>query len=140
MGMKRGVDFKKTEYYDVDKVKRILNSKISGNLRSDDTISQLYQSKDLQKILDMGHDDGVYGGIELVDKILKIYRNYDYKTEVLAASIRSSRQVRELAEMGVHVATIPFNVLKDMIQHYKTEEGVKSFTADIVPAYEKVFE
>ncbi len=140
MGMKRGVHFKKADFYDVAKVKRILENKILRNIKADDSIPQLYQSKDLQKILDMGHDDGVYGGLELVDKILKIYRNYDYKTEVLAASIRSSRQVRELAEMGVHVATIPFNVLKDMIRHYKTEEGVKSFTADIVPSYEKVFE
>ena len=140
MGMKRGIDFKKTDYYNVDQVKRILKSKILRNFKTDDSIPKLYQSKTLKKILDMGHDDGVYGGMELVDKILKIYRNYDYKTEVLAASIRSSRQVRELGEMGVHVATIPFNVLKDMIQHYKTEEGVKSFTADIVPAYEKVFE
>ena len=140
MGMKRGVDFQKADYYTVELVKRILDKKLFQNLRAEASISELYRSQDLKTLLAAGHDDCVYGGIELVEKILTIYRHYDYKTEVLAASIRTSRQVRELAEMGVHVATIPFNVLKDMIQHYKTEEGVKSFTADIVPAYEKVFE
>jgi len=139
LGMKRGMDFQKGDYFNADQLKRILKRKIMGSLREESSISQLYLSKDLKKILEIGHDNGVYSGIELVKKILKIYRNYGYKTEVLAASIRTSRQVRELAEMGVDVATIPFNVLKEMIKHYKTEEGVRSFTADIVPAYEQVF-
>jgi transaldolase len=75
-----------------------------------------------------------------VKRILQIYKIYDYNVQVIAASIRNTRQIRELAELGVDIATIPFSILKDMIQHYKTVEGVKNFTADIVPAYEKLFE
>jgi transaldolase len=59
---------------------------------------------------------------------------------VIGASIRNIQQVRELAEIGTHIATIPFSIVQAMIQHPKTREGILSFTADIVPAYEQLFE
>jgi len=74
-----------------------------------------------------------------VARILRIFRAYGFKTEVIAASIRNSRQVREVAELGVHIATVPFNVLKDMIKHYKTAEGIRRFMDDIVPQYRELF-
>jgi transaldolase len=136
LGLKIGIDFQKRDYYDIEKIRKIVDTKFT-HLVKQDSILQLYQSTELN---DIGQDNGVYSGVDLVKRILKIYQNYGYKTEVIAASIRNGRQVMELAELGVHIATIPFNVLKEMIHHYKTVEGMKNFTADIVPAYEKVFE
>ena len=70
---------------------------------------------------------------------MEIYRIYHLKTEVIAASIRNARQVREVAQTGVHIATIPFSVLEEMIKHEKTAEGVRKFTEDIVPEYQDLF-
>lgn len=85
-------------------------------------------------------DGGIYDGIELVESILKMYRAYGMKTEVIAASVRNARQVRRVAEMGVHIATIPFAVIKEMASHYKTGEGMRKFTEDIVDEYRRLFE
>ena len=57
------------------------------------------------------------------------------KTEVLAASIRNVQQFREAAEVGAHIATVPLKVIKELLVHKKTEEGMKKFTKDIVPEY-----
>ena len=53
----------------------------------------------------------------------------------MAASLRNPRQVREAALAGADIATLPFSVVKDMLKHYKTYEGMDKFTADIVPEY-----
>ena len=140
LGLKRSVDYQKGDYYNDAHVQRIVAKQIVRRSSGENSVSQLYQSKDMRGLLAEGHDNGVNSGLDLVKRILQIYRRYDYSVQVIAASIRNTRQVRELAEMGVHIATIPFPVLKYMIQHYKTMEGLKSFTADIVPAYEKLFE
>jgi transaldolase len=60
------------------------------------------------------------------------------KSQVLAASLRSPRQVRESALVGADIATVPFNVIKDMLKHQKTYEGMAKFTKDIIPEYEKL--
>ena len=73
------------------------------------------------------------------DKLECFIRDDGYKTEVIAASIRNSQQAREVAELGTHIATLPFNVISEMIGHFKTVEGMKSFTADIVPQYRDIF-
>ena len=44
-----------------------------------------------------------------------------------------------MAEVGVDIVTMPLYVLKQMIQHYKTLEGIKAFTADVVPSYAELF-
>jgi len=85
-------------------------------------------------------DEGIYSGVELTESIIKIYRAYDFKTEIIAASVRNARQVREVAELGVDIATIPFNVIKKMMVHYKTMEGMLKFTADVVPEYRALFD
>jgi len=69
-----------------------------------------------------------------------IYCAYDFDTEVIAASVRNARQVREVAELGVDIATIPFSVIKEMMSHYKTAEGMRKFTADVVPEYRALFD
>lgn len=84
-------------------------------------------------------DCGIYDGIELVESILKIYKAYNFKTKVIAASIRNAYQVRKVAEIGVDIATIPFHVIKEMISHYKTMEGMKRFVEDVVEEYKAIF-
>ena len=83
-------------------------------------------------------DNGIVSGVDLVAKCVEVFDKYDIKTEVLAASIRNSRQVRECALAGAHIATLPFSVIKDMMMHYKTTEGMIGFTKDIVPEYASI--
>lgn len=84
-------------------------------------------------------DNGIYDGTELVESILKIKEAYGFSTEIIAASIRTPYQVRKVAELGVDIATIPFAVLKKMIDHPKTREGMKKFSEDVVPEYAEIF-
>lgn len=69
-------------------------------------------------------------GIDLIKQILLIYRNYGYKTQVLAASIRHVAHVLKCAEAGADVATIPLNVIRDMLKHPLTDSGLAKFLAD----------
>ena len=49
--------------------------------------------------------------------------------------MRNARQVREAALVGAHIATCPYNVIEELLIHFKSQEGMKKFTADIVPEY-----
>jgi transaldolase len=140
LGMQRGVDFQKSDYLDTGQVKQILAQDVRERLGRKTHPPRLHQLQTLRDVLEAGQDNGVYSGVDLVRRILTIFRNYGYQAEVIAASIRNARQVREVAELGVHIATLPLTVLTEMIQHAKTVEGIKSFTADIVPVYEELFE
>lgn len=80
-------------------------------------------------------DNGIVSGIGLVEQCVQILENYGWDTEVLAASLRNPRQVRESALVGAHIATLPFDVIGDMLKHHKTYEGMEQFTADIVNEY-----
>jgi len=80
-------------------------------------------------------DNGIVSGIDLVEQCVQVIEHYNFETEVLAASLRNPRQVREAALVGAHIATLPFGVIQDMLKHHKTFEGMKNFTADIVPEY-----
>lgn len=84
------------------------------------------------KILD---DNGIVSGIDLVAQIVDIFNIYNLDTEVISASIRNSRQVRESALAGAHIATLPYGVIMQLLVHYKTQEGMKKFTDDIVAEY-----
>jgi transaldolase len=75
-------------------------------------------------------DDIGLHGCDLVGDIMQIFMNYDFDTEVIAASIRGPAHVIEVAEMGCDIATIPYNVLKMMVSHPKTDEGIQKFIAD----------
>jgi transaldolase len=83
-------------------------------------------------------DAGIVSGIDLVRVIKKIFTIYGIKTEVLAASIRNARQVREAALAGADIATLPPGVISDLLIHYKTQEGIKSFSQDTIPEYAKL--
>jgi transaldolase len=81
-------------------------------------------------------DKGIVSGVDLVEQCVEIVSIYGFEAEVLAASLRNPRQVRESALVGAHIATLPFSVIQDMLKHHKTYEGMALFTADIVPEYE----
>jgi transaldolase len=89
-----------------------------------------------------GRDDaGIVSGVDLVARCVDIMEVHGFEgCKVLAASLRNPRQVRECALAGAHVATMPFDVLRGMISHKKTVEGMKLFTADVVPDYAKLFD
>ena len=75
-------------------------------------------------------DDIGQSGLGLLAEIVEIYDNYDWKTEVLAASIRSPVHVIEAARIGADVATMPFKVLEQLIRHPLTDKGLEQFLAD----------
>ena len=83
-------------------------------------------------------DNGIISGIDLVEQCVQIVEQYRLKAEVLAASLRNPRQVREAALAGAHIATLPFTVLENMLKHHKTYEGMALFTADVVPEYSQL--
>jgi transaldolase len=66
----------------------------------------------------------------LLQDIIDIYRNYSWKTEVLAASMRSPIHVIEAARMGADIATIPFKVIDQLFNHPLTDKGQAQFLAD----------
>jgi transaldolase len=76
-------------------------------------------------------DDIGIDGMELIEEIRAIYDNYPaLKTEILAASIRSSNHVKQAAMAGADVATVPAAVLKGLIKHPLTDKGLETFLAD----------
>ena len=77
-------------------------------------------------------DIGEYG-TDLISNIVQIYSNYDFDTEIIAASIRHPVHVLDVSLAGCDIATIPYDVLKKMVSHPKTDEGIQKFIAD----YEK---
>lgn len=77
-------------------------------------------------------DIGEYG-TDIISNIVQIYSNYDFDTEIIAASIRHPVHVLDVSLAGCDIATIPYDVLKKMVSHPKTDEGIQKFIAD----YEK---
>jgi transaldolase len=75
-------------------------------------------------------DDISSNGMELIRQILTIYRNYDYKTLVLVASVRHPQHVVEAAIAGGHICTMPFTIFQQMVKHPLTDNGLKKFLAD----------
>ena len=75
-------------------------------------------------------DDISTDGLELIDQIVDIYLNYDFETEVLAASIRHTMHLIKCAEMGAHVATCPLKVITGLLNHPLTDSGLEKFLSD----------
>ena len=75
-------------------------------------------------------DDISIDGMELIQQIVTIYQNYDYRTEVLAASIRHPLHVLQAAMIGADVATIPFKIINQMFKHPLTDRGLEQFLDD----------
>jgi transaldolase len=69
-------------------------------------------------------------GMELIRQIVTIYKNYDYKTLILVASVRHPQHVVEAALAGGHICTMPFAIFQQMLKHPLTDMGLKKFLAD----------
>ncbi|MBI4975512.1 fructose-6-phosphate aldolase [Candidatus Peregrinibacteria bacterium] len=75
-------------------------------------------------------DDISQDGMELIKDIIQIFRNYNFKTKVLVASIRHPRHVVEAAKLGADISTMPAEVLEKLIHHPLTDIGIKKFADD----------
>ena len=75
-------------------------------------------------------DDVGQSGLAVLAEIIGIYRNYGWRTEVLASSIRHPIHVVEAARMGADVATMPLKVLDQLFQHPLTDKGLEKFLSD----------
>ncbi|MBL8125681.1 MAG: fructose-6-phosphate aldolase [Pyrinomonadaceae bacterium] len=75
-------------------------------------------------------DDISTNGMQLIMDIVQIYDNYDFDTQVLAASIRHPMHIVDCALARADVATIPFKVIKQLVQHPLTDKGLEAFLAD----------
>jgi transaldolase len=84
-----------------------------------------YLSPFAGRLDDIGQD-----GMLIVEQLVNILGNYDYPAQVLAASVRSPMHLLRAAEAGAHVATLPYNVIKQILQHPLTDSGLEKFLAD----------
>ncbi len=80
-------------------------------------------------------DDIAEDGMDLIRRIRAIYDNYGYETKLLAASIRHPKHMVDCALAGADVATVPFSVIKQMLNHPLTDIGLEKFVGD----YKKAF-
>lgn len=84
-----------------------------------------FASPFLGRLDDIGND-----GLRILDEIVDIYKRYDIQTQVIAASLRHPQHVIGAAMAGAHIATIPYEVFKQMVRHPLTDIGIERFLAD----------
>ncbi|HUV53440.1 MAG TPA: fructose-6-phosphate aldolase [Dehalococcoidia bacterium] len=84
-----------------------------------------YISSFVGRLDDIGHD-----GMQLVAEIVEVFEHYKLPTKVIAASIRHPLHVTAAAKAGAHIATIPYNVLMQMVKHPLTDIGITRFAED----------
>jgi transaldolase len=77
-------------------------------------------------------------GFELLCDIATIYRNFGFRTEILAASIRGPQHLIQAAKAGAHVATMPFQLIQSLFQHPLTDRGLEQFLNDYSRAFDLV--
>jgi transaldolase len=75
-------------------------------------------------------DDIGDSGIRLIQEIVEVYSNYAFETQILAASIRNSEHVKQVALAGADVATMPPEVFATLFQHHLTDKGLAKFMED----------
>ncbi len=84
-----------------------------------------YISPFVGRLDDIGHD-----GMQLIRDICVMYQNYDFETQVLAASLRHPMHVFQSAMAGAHVGTLPYSVFKQLFHHPLTDSGLAKFMSD----------
>lgn len=92
-----------------------------------------YISPFIGRVDDIGID-----GMELISEIRTIYDNYDFETQILAASIRTVNHVKQAALIGADVATVPPATLKALVKHPLTDKGLETFLADWAKTGQKI--
>ena len=75
-------------------------------------------------------DDIGFDGMELIEQIVDIYDNYDFDTEILAASVRNPLHLIKCAEVGADVVTCPLSAILGLLNHPLTDKGLAQFLAD----------
>ena len=80
-------------------------------------------------------DDIGATGMDLIRQIVAIFENYDYETQVLAASLRGPLHVVDAALAGAHIGTLPFKVLDSLFNHPLTDKGLEQFLKDYTKAF-----
>lgn len=75
-------------------------------------------------------DDVSHQGMELVEQIAMIYKNYSYETQIIVASVRNPLHVLTAAVIGAHIATIPYAVIAQLAKHPLTDVGIEKFLSD----------
>lgn len=76
------------------------------------------------------HDDIGFDGMQIISDIRMIYDNYDFETQILVASVRHPVHVLEAAKIGADVMTAPPSVIRALVKHPLTDNGLKAFLAD----------
>ena len=84
-----------------------------------------YVSPFVGRLDDIGHY-----GMQLVEEILDIYDNYGFETQVIVASVRSPRHVKESALLGADICTVPYAIFEKLYFHSLTDKGLKQFLDD----------
>jgi transaldolase len=84
-----------------------------------------YVSPFIGRLDDAGHD-----GMTIISEIVQIFKNYQFNTEVLVASVRHPLHVTEAGKIGAHVVTLPPDILGKMISHPLTDKGLSTFLSD----------
>ncbi len=84
-----------------------------------------YISPFVGRLDDIGHK-----GVEIVQEIVTVVRNYNFPTKIIFASVRHPDHIREAALMGVDIATIPYKVFTQLIKHSLTDVGIERFLKD----------
>ncbi|MEW6101474.1 MAG: transaldolase family protein, partial [Candidatus Omnitrophota bacterium] len=69
-------------------------------------------------------------GMDLIRKIKAIYANYNFKTQIIVASVRNPLHVVDAALVGADIATVPFSVIEQLIKHPLTDIGIQKFLED----------
>ncbi|WP_123054763.1 fructose-6-phosphate aldolase [Clostridium sp. JN-1] len=82
-------------------------------------------------------DDISDNSIELLSSICKIFRIHNIKTQIIAASIRNPMHVVNAAACGAHIATVPYKIIKQLIKHPLTDQGIEKFMKDWKEAFDK---
>ena len=84
-----------------------------------------YVSPFIGRLDDIGHT-----GMDLIKEIKQIFQNYDFKTQILVASVRHPQHVVDAGKIGADVVTLPPTVLEKMLKHTLTDKGLKAFLDD----------
>ncbi|MFC1538079.1 transaldolase family protein [Candidatus Latescibacterota bacterium] len=113
-----GMEFDKTSYFPCEGIEDKLSKERPGKMVT---------------------DHGLVSGVDLIEKIVDIFNIYGIECEVIAASVRNPVQVSEVAATGAHIVTMPYEVLRSMILHPGTADGIDAFTNDLVEEYLDLF-
>ncbi len=94
-----------------------------------------FPARGVKKLNKLFSDNGIISGVDLIKQCKKIFIIQNISAEILAASIRNTRQFREVTMAGADIATMPYDLIKQLLRHPKTLEGMKKFNEDVPKEY-----